>query len=246
MPHLRVASSDRPLTAQQSKILGYIRDFLREHNYPPTLREIGAYMKIKSTNGVNDHLRALERKGYIAKDGLKSRGLKILRHDPHDPASPPEVAAADQEATSGRRRLQLPVHERLTDDPVAMTELPSFASTADLVLVMRGVALERHGIFDGDWLFVDSTQPPAPGRIVLVSLGDDVVPRIWNAPQQGMVQLDAAHRDVVSTFLRVTDIERSIFGTAIAVFRKLAPALGVTPRTSSSRPPMQAVAAPAI
>ena len=44
--------------------------------YPPTLREIGAHMGIRSTNGVNDHLRALERKGYLTREDMKSRALR--------------------------------------------------------------------------------------------------------------------------------------------------------------------------
>ncbi len=43
---------------------------------PPTLREIGARMGIRSTNGVNDHLRALERKGYLTREDMKSRALR--------------------------------------------------------------------------------------------------------------------------------------------------------------------------
>ena len=44
--------------------------------YPPTLREIGSRMGIRSTNGVNDHLRALERKGYLTREDMKSRALR--------------------------------------------------------------------------------------------------------------------------------------------------------------------------
>lgn len=52
-------------------VLDFIRRWTDDRGYPPTLREIGAHMGIRSTNGVNDHLRALERKGFLARaDGL--------------------------------------------------------------------------------------------------------------------------------------------------------------------------------
>ena len=64
------------LTDRQQQVLTYIRQSITERGYPPTLREIGAHMGIRSTNGVNDHLRALERKGYLTREDMKSRALR--------------------------------------------------------------------------------------------------------------------------------------------------------------------------
>lgn len=64
------------LTLRQKKVLDFIRASIDENGYPPTLREIGTFMGIRSTNGVNDHLRALERKGYLTRKDMKSRTLR--------------------------------------------------------------------------------------------------------------------------------------------------------------------------
>src|SRR5665213_1004631 len=64
------------LTERQQMVLDYIRSSIVDRGYPPTLREIGARMGIRSTNGVNDHLRALERKGYLTREDMKSRALR--------------------------------------------------------------------------------------------------------------------------------------------------------------------------
>jgi repressor LexA len=61
------------LTKRQEQTLDYIRQSIETRGYPPTLREIGEFMGIRSTNGVNDHLRALERKGYLRREDMKSR-----------------------------------------------------------------------------------------------------------------------------------------------------------------------------
>src|SRR5579863_289741 len=66
------------LTQRQQMVLDYIRQSITERGYPPTLREIGARMGIRSTNGVNDHLRALERKGYLTREDMKSRALRPI------------------------------------------------------------------------------------------------------------------------------------------------------------------------
>jgi repressor LexA len=64
------------LTHRQQMVLDFIRESIADRGYPPTLREIGARMGIRSTNGVNDHLRALERKGYLKREDMKSRALR--------------------------------------------------------------------------------------------------------------------------------------------------------------------------
>jgi repressor LexA len=80
------------LTQRQQMVLDFIRQSIADRGYPPTLREIGARMGIRSTNGVNDHLRALERKGYLTREDMKSRALRPTTHansnaDSAEPAS---------------------------------------------------------------------------------------------------------------------------------------------------------------
>src|SRR4029077_1839387 len=67
------------LTQRQQMVLDFIRQSIHDRGYPPTLREIGARMGIRSTNGVNDHLRALERKGYLTREDMKSLPLRPPR-----------------------------------------------------------------------------------------------------------------------------------------------------------------------
>src|SRR3954453_4056165 len=67
-----------PLTERQEKILAFIKKSIQDQGYPPTIREIGEHFGIRSTNGVNDHLKALERKGYLMRGELKSRALSVI------------------------------------------------------------------------------------------------------------------------------------------------------------------------
>src|SRR5690554_828546 len=54
-----------PLTERQRAVLDFVVEYIRVHRFPPTVREIGRALGIRSTNGVSDHLKALERKGYL-------------------------------------------------------------------------------------------------------------------------------------------------------------------------------------
>jgi len=58
------------LTNRQEEVLRVIVEFIREHMAPPTIREIGDMVGISSTNGVMDHLKALQRKGWL-KEGIE-------------------------------------------------------------------------------------------------------------------------------------------------------------------------------
>lgn len=73
------------LTERQQAILEFIRQHITENGYPPTVREIGSAFGIRSTNGVADHLKSLERKGYLERGSLKSRALRPLAAEEPDP-----------------------------------------------------------------------------------------------------------------------------------------------------------------
>src|SRR5258705_12546552 len=69
------------LTQRQREILDFISASIVERGYPPTLREIGEHFNIRSTNGVNDHLKALEKKGHLRREDLKSRAMRPVLPD---------------------------------------------------------------------------------------------------------------------------------------------------------------------
>ena len=69
------------LTQRQREILEFISSSIVERGFPPTLREIGEHFNIRSTNGVNDHLKALEKKGHLRREDLKSRAMRPVLPD---------------------------------------------------------------------------------------------------------------------------------------------------------------------
>src|ERR1041384_5444715 len=88
------------LTDRQQQVLHYIRQSIHERGYAPTLREIGAHMGIRSTNGVNDHLRAPERKGYLTREDMKSRALRPRDLEPGSGGGNGNGAAVNDGASS--------------------------------------------------------------------------------------------------------------------------------------------------
>lgn len=66
------------LTVRQAEVLGFIKSHMAKKGYAPTLREIRTFLGCSSTNGPSDHLKALVRKGYITRDGMASRAIRLV------------------------------------------------------------------------------------------------------------------------------------------------------------------------
>ena len=74
-----IPSSERKrLTARQRELYEFVLRYSRAHGRAPTIREIGAACSIPSTNGVTDHLKAIERKGYLRRDPASVRGIEVV------------------------------------------------------------------------------------------------------------------------------------------------------------------------
>src|SRR4051812_25098347 len=70
------------LTRRQREILDFINRKVETRGFPPTIRDIGTAFQIKSPNGVMCHLKALEKKGFIARQGKSARAIQVSHRMP--------------------------------------------------------------------------------------------------------------------------------------------------------------------
>jgi repressor LexA len=123
------SSEVEELTERQQRVLEFIEAQIHRNGYPPTIREIGRHLGIKSTNGVNDHLNALQRKGYIKRQDHKSRTLAVVRsgEDERAPVRPGRASAAARAHGArgasarhmpGLEELGLAAHDDLVEVPL--------------------------------------------------------------------------------------------------------------------------------
>ena len=68
----------QPLTARQREVLAFIKSHIKGHGYPPTIQDIADQFGIASKNGVMCHIYAMEKKGWISRDPMKSRSMRVL------------------------------------------------------------------------------------------------------------------------------------------------------------------------
>ena len=140
----------KKLTARQQAILSFIKEFALDKGYPPTIPEIQEEFGIKSPNGVNNHLKALIRKGYIKRDSSRARALDIIGLKEGLPILGNVAAGAPilaEENFAGYFKLQ---------------DLYR-GSQEVFMLRVKGESMINAGIFDGDYVIVRVHQTIEPG-----------------------------------------------------------------------------------
>ena len=159
------------LTGRQQEIWKFLTEYVDEHGYPPTVREIGEAVGLASPSTVHAHLANLERAGLIKRDPTKPRALE-LRRDPK-PSAPAE--AADDvhrlplvgEIAAGGPLLA----DQNVEDYVAVPE-PLARGGEEFLLRVKGDSMVNAGILDGDIVVVRREQTARNGEIVVALAGD--------------------------------------------------------------------------
>jgi repressor LexA len=159
------------LTGRQQEIWKFLTDYVDEHGYPPTVREIGEAVGLASPSTVHAHLANLERAGLIKRDPTKPRALE-LRRDPKPAAA---TAAADVhrlplmgEIAAGGPLLA----DQNVENYLAVPE-PLARGGDEFLLRVKGDSMVNAGILDGDIVVVRREQTARDGEIVVALAGQD-------------------------------------------------------------------------
>lgn len=157
------------LTDRQQQILQHIALSIRRTGIVPSVREIGSALGMRSPSTVHQHLSALERKGYLRRDGERMRVLEITDHSPL-----PDSDEAVLVPLVGRISAGLPV---LAEQHVEeMIPIPRrFVGWGDdsFLLTVRGDSMVGAGIYDGDLVIVRCQRTASPGDIVVALVGEE-------------------------------------------------------------------------
>ena len=222
------------LTERQRQILEFITRRIEEQGYPPTIREIGEQMGIKSTNGVNDHLKALERKGFLKREGLKSRALRpVHMPEPNSaPAAESDVVSAvipDSGSTVsvpvlGRVAAGAPI---LADEhPEATVQVDSFflgGRKGEKIFALRiaGDSMIEAGILDGDYIFVRKQLEASRGDIVVAMIDGEATCKRYE-PNGDVIHFVPENSSMEPIVVRRSDFRNtSILGIVVGVYRQV-------------------------
>ena len=174
------------LTRRQAEILSFIVTCIRDNGMPPTIDEIGRRFNISSTTGVNDHLVALTRKGYIERSS-KARSIRVTEKG----AAGLYGAGATMVPLVGRIAAGFPIlAEEHIDDTIPVS--PALGLEDGYSLRVQGDSMIEDGILDGDIIIVDQERAPKKGDIVVALVdGEATVKHLY--PEGKTVELRPAN-----------------------------------------------------
>ena len=153
----------RSITRRQGEVLDFLRTFVKDYGYPPTRRDITDEFGFKSPNAAEEHLRALDRKGFIDLKKNTSRGI-ILTH----------TVDGNQLPIIGRVAAGAPVMAEQNFERVSNVTGSMFNPYADYLLRVQGESMINAGIFDGDLIAVHRTAEALENQIVVARIEDEV------------------------------------------------------------------------
>ena len=211
------------LTDRQKEVLDFISRSISERGYPPTLREIGEHMGIRSTNGVNDHLKALEKKGYLQREDLKSRALRPIGSDGE---------GSKRGARLGEDLVEVPLVGRVAaGQPLLAVENVEetvkvdrfFIGTNKEVFALRvkGDSMIEDGICDGDFIFVKKSFNADKGDIVVALIEDEATVKRYY-PEGDTIRFQPANASMQPILVKRKDFKSvNLIGVVVGVYRKI-------------------------
>lgn len=216
---------EKELTDRQVEVLEFIIGHIQDTGFPPTIREIGEQLQIRSTNGVNDHLKALEKKGYLLREDAKSRAIRPM----FSPVGE-SLSISSDETPILENVHSIPIVGRIAaGSPIAAIEnAENHVSLGEGLigrpndvfgLVVRGESMIEDGIFDGDYIFVKRQQEARNGEIVAAMVdGEATVKRFFR--ESGRIRLQPANASMEPIYV-IPGQDTEILGKVIGVFRRL-------------------------
>jgi len=226
------------LTQRQREILDFISASIVERGFPPTLREIGEHFHIRSTNGVNDHLKALEKKGHLRREDLKSRAMRPVLPDGNGEVVPLHKSNAPRHTGNVEiprfdgDMVDVPILGRVAaGQPILAIEQATDTVRIDRLLIgghrevfglrIVGESMIEDGIFDGDYVFVKKTPAAHAGDIVVAMIeGEATVKRYY--PEGDRIRFQPANSNMAPIIVRRADLKSvDIIGIVVGVYRKL-------------------------
>src|SRR5690554_3720488 len=199
------------VSERRRRILQFIKDEVDEKGYPPSVREIGEAVGLKSSSTVHGHLLKLEEMNFIRGDPSKPRAIEVL-----DDINVPKLRAID-----------VPVIGRVTaGTPILAVEnieeyfpIPkNFINHEDVfILRIKGDSMIEAGIFDGDYVLVSQQESADNGEIVVALLAGEeaTVKRFFHEGNRIRLQPENP------TMEPIYSDDVAILGKVIGVFRRV-------------------------
>lgn len=210
------------LNKREKAILKYIEKQIALNSYPPSVREIGKAVGLKSTATVHGYLAKLEEKGYIKKESQKGRTLKLLKGGAGEDKNQTQM----KEFYSGKEMVEVPVIGKITAGaPILAVEnitdtfpipIDFVGNSESFMLTVRGESMIEAGILDGDYILVKKQNNANNGEIVVALIEEEATVKTFYK-EKDHIRLQPEN----STMDPIIVPDCKILGKVAGVFRKM-------------------------
>ena len=196
----------KKLTDKQQQIYDYIVAFQKDHGYPPSVREIGEAVGLKSPSTVHFHLKGLESAGLITKAEGKTRAITVMAEEGQSHRD--QVPVVGNVAAGSPILAEECIEDYLTFDTQGL-------SGEHFALRVRGESMLDAGILPGDLVVVHRQQEVHSGEIVVALFEDEATVKTYRR-KDGHVWLMPANDD----YTPIDGDRAEILGKVVAVVRR--------------------------
>lgn len=153
-----------PLTPKQKAFLSFIKKFLEQKGYAPTLQDMAAHFQLSSLGTVQQYLEALEEKGYIERSS-KARGLRLVNVN--------SIATSVELPVLGKVAAGHPLEYKKNSERREVPRWMIKKQGEHFLLQVQGDSMIGEGIMDGDFVIVHRQTSADPGEIVVATLDEE-------------------------------------------------------------------------
>lgn len=201
-----------PLTKKQSEVLTFIREYLADHGYAPSYREIGDHFGLSSPATVHTHVQTLVEKGEIkvGEDG-EARSIELIGSMPSEPAVLLPLLGL---ITAGA-----PIEAVEDNETMAIPATFVLDGSNSYVLRVKGRSMIEDGILDGDFVVIERNPSPRNGEVVVALLDNAYATLKRFYRERTRIRLQPANSTMNPIFVKDCIIQ----GVVRAVIRKFQP-----------------------
>ncbi len=209
----------KELTERQKHVLKAIQAAITEHGYPPTIRELGKALGIKSLRGVTTHLDAIAKKGYLSRK-RGARGIRLLMGGGLSGGNLGiQIPIVGRIAAGQPLLAEENVDGHLVIDQLFAGKVGEVQADGHFALRVRGTSMQGAGIFDEDYVIVRRQPSAENGEIVVARVGDEAtVKRFFK--EQDHIRLQPEN-PAFEPLVFGPDQPIEVLGKVVAVFRQL-------------------------
>ncbi len=202
----------KELTKQQLKVLKSIEVYLNKTGFPPTRVEICNELGFKSPNAAEMHLRALEKKGYIAIKSGSSRGISIVKNQKVFGTNLDQMPVIGLVAAGSPTLAEENIEKRIPCDP------NMFKENFDYFLRVKGLSMMDAGIHEDDLVAIKKTTEVKNGDLVVVRIEDEVTLKYFKKDNY-ILELIPANKDFSIIKVDLREQEAFVEGKSVGLIR---------------------------